>query len=321
MDQEVRDHLFRTYTTADYNRFTGEWLFSNFTPPIQLVITDSTGRFVEKVGSAGRGPEEILSSRYFGFDDSANVLVLDKTSAFFKLYYRDRSSVTSFDYPIKDGVSVTSRNLEYCEDNWYAGLEIIGEPPLPEVPNLVVFDQDFQITDTLGAYDPYFEGRRDIMQETLIAIDCEQKIIYTTHAKLPFIQKFSLSNDSLLVRSETVPGSFNLSDTFISMVTSRTEMNRYLSEDQSLSVHLLQSDSFIYHVFRNERTSQVDNKITNSDYYLALYDKATLEYLGEFPIPGLALGNNDKGEILVLIDEVNYRFKLLGITENETREF
>lgn len=322
LSEETQEHLHRMYTLVLDNPNTFELAFSNFaTSPLGIIITDYKGQFIEKIGSQGRGPGEIQSARYFGFDTDNNIVILDKTGAFFMHFNRKTKEVSSYEYPIKQGISVTSRNLQMCEGNWYLAIQLLGKPTCPHIPTVGVFNSKFALIDTLGGYDPFFQGRTGIMQETEIKVDCQKGVIFTAQGKVPYIQVFSMRKKELLGRTNKIPPSFMLSDKFITMVTNPHEMTRYLSEEQSLSLHIAYSEEYIFHIFRNERNKYSRPRVFNdSDHFVAVYDRESLEYVGEAKLPGAVLGSTKKGELIVLSDERNYEIQFLKIEPNELEE-
>ncbi len=314
LGEKAVEQVHRTYTVAMDNPVSDELIFTNFTSPIQLVVVNYDGKLVEIIGKEGRGPKEIQDARFFGFDEKGNALVLDKASAFFKYYNRNNDEVTSFHYPIKKGISVTSRNLQQCDGKWYVGVQLLGKSTLPSTPIVAVFDSTFSLSDTLGGYDPFFKGRTDVMQEALIDIDCKNRLLYTSHAKTPFIQVFSMDDDFYQKRTEVKPKSFMLSDKFISMVGSKSSMARFLSQEQSTSLHLAHSDKYLFHIFRNEARAVEDVRILNdSEHFVAVYDKENLDYLGELMLPGVAMGSTKNGELIILKDENTSEFQFLNV--------
>lgn len=317
LSKQTQEYLSRIYPSIASNKDGEELAFSNYLPPIRIVITDYNGELIETIGKEGRGPEEIISARAFGFDDDNNILVLDKAGGLFKYYNRATGNVNSYVYPIRLGISITSRNLQLCEDRWYLGIQLLKMSTDSNVPIIGIFDTTFNLVDTLGGYDPFFKGRKDIMQEPVIRIDCENRRIYTTHGKVPYIQVFSMDSKNRIKRTTTIPSSFMLSDKFIALVTNSREMNRYLNEKQSLSLRIAHTDDYIYHVFANGRKigdqSQQNRKFTDRDYFVAVYDKKSLEYLGEIKLLGPAIGSTIEGEIIVLKDESTSGFQFIKI--------
>jgi|AntRauTorckE6833_2_1112554.scaffolds.fasta_scaffold00099_12 hypothetical protein len=314
LSDTTQQHLPRMYATVISNSNNSELAFSNYTSPMGIVITDLNGSFVTKLGTEGRGPGEIQSTRYFGFDDENDIVVLDKVSASFLHFDRSIDEISQFPYPINDGVSITSRNLEFCKGYWYLGTHFIGKPTLPEVPTISVFDTIFTLVDSLGGYDPFFSGRSSIMQETEVSIDCDEGVIYTLQSKVPFVQVYSISSQEPIGRTNKISPSFNLSEKFVRFVSNPREWIDFLSEEQSLSLRLAHSEKFIFHVFRNERKVYTQPKNYNdSDYFVAVYDKKTFDYLAEVKMPGAVLGSTKNGELIVLTDEMNYEFEFLRI--------
>lgn len=319
LSEETQEYLHQMYTTVMDNPAAQELAFSNFiTKPIGIVITDYNGQFKQKVGKEGRGPGELQSARYLGFNSAGNIVVLDKISAFFNEYDRSTEEVISYDYPIKQGISITSRNLETCEEKWYLAIQMLGKPILEDTPTVAVFDDNFSLINTLGGYDPFFQGRRGIMHETEISVDCKEGLIFTTQSKIPYIQVFSMENGELLGRTKQPPPSFMLSDKFITMVNDHKEWTRYMSEEQSLSMRLAQTEKYIYHIFRNEKNIYTQPKRFNeSDHFVAVYDKKKLTFLGELKLPGAILGSTKEGNLIMLSNEDSMEIQFIEIKAKE----
>ncbi|MFY0685301.1 MAG: hypothetical protein JXR20_12180 [Balneola sp.] len=314
LTEEVQTLLYNMYTVVSHIKDKEELAFANSRSPARIVITDYNGNLIDTLGSQGRGPNEVESARYFGFDEDGNVVILDKALAFFKNFDRENKTVTSYDYPIKKGISVSSRILQQCKGNWYLGLQMIGEPSLPKTPIIGVFNSIFTLTDTLGGYDPYFERGSGIMTEPIVDVDCENQLIYTSHAKLPFIQVFSIEEGKYVSRSQNIPSSFMLSDKFIEMVTNPTEISRYMTEEQSLNLGIYHSEKHVYLVYRNDNYSKHNERNLNlRDHYVAAYTKNDMEYLGEAKLDGAVLGTTNNGELIVLKDENNYTFQFVEV--------
>lgn len=316
--ESTQEYLGRMYPSVASNPEAEELAFSNYISPIRIVITDYNGELVETVGREGRGPEEILSARFFGFDNRQNLVILDKVGGFFKKYNRSTGEVNSFIDPVKEGMFIISRNLQMCEDKWYLGIEMLNLSSDTNVPIIAVFDTAFNVIDTLGGYDPFFDGRKDVMQDPKISVDCNNKRIYTTHGKVPYIQVFSMDSKKRIGRTSIVPPSFMLSDEFVELITNQREWARFLSEEQSLSLSLAYTDKYIYNVFATERKpdnqSQQKQNFTDRDYFVAAYDKESLEYLGETKLSGPAIGSTKEGNLIVLKNELTFEIQFIQIT-------
>lgn len=314
LDEKTQENLHRMYTSVAVSLSGEELAFSNYLSPINIVITNLDGEFVETIGSEGRGPKEIQSARFFGFDQNNNIVVLDKAGAFFKIFDRKTEQVSSFEYKVSNGVSIESRILEMCNDKWYLAIQQLGKPTNVDVPTIAVYDSIFTLKDSFGGYDPFFGGRHGIMRETQITLDCDSEVIYTIQAKTPFIQAFSIKERSLQGNTEVVPPSFMLSDKFITMVTSPSEMSRYMTEEQSLSLKIGQSDNYIYHIFRNDRNnSSIHPNLNDRDHFIAVYDKSNLKYIGEKKLPGAVLGFTKEGQLIILTDESSFEIQFVEV--------
>lgn len=314
LGDKAQEQLHHMHTNVISSTIDDELAFSNTSSPVNVIITDENGQFIEKIGEEGRGPDEIQDARYKGFDDEGNIVVLDKQSAFFKYFNRTTEEVFSYEYPIKEGVVVTTRNLEMCGENWYLGIQLLGESTLTTVPIIGEFDSKFNLVDKFGGYDPFFKGRADIMNETVTSVDCSNDIVYTSHGKVPYIQAFSIKSKQLVGNTDRIPSSFMLSNKFVTMVTNSNTITKYLSEEQSLSLYLGQDDSYIYHVFRNEKGEFNQRKVLNdSDHYVAVYNKEDLSYVDETKLPGAVLGFTKEGTLIVLKDENEMRFQIISV--------
>lgn len=318
LSEETQEHLHRVHTIAMDNPTDSEIAFSNATSPIGIVVTDYDGKFVEKIGKEGRGPDEVMRTRNFGFDGDGNLVILDKPSSFFKSYDRLTGDVHSFEYPIQQGIHVTSRNLEYCNDKWYLAIQLLGRAPYPSVPIVGVFNEQFSVVDTLGGYDPFFDGRSSISQEPVINVDCSNNRIYTGHSKTPYIQVYSMDNHELIGRTKEIPPMFMLSEKFITMVTNPTEMIRFQTEEQSLSLMIETNDKYIFHVYRNDNYTKMGNRYLNErDHYVAVYNKENLSYIGSVKVPGAILGSAKDGYLIMIEDETTMQIQFLDIKPKE----
>lgn len=315
LTQESQNLLYNMYTVVSHRYDESELAFANFDSPARIVITDYEGNLVDTVGGQGRGPKEVESARYFGFDEVGNVVILDRSLALFKYFDRKNKSVTSYNYPIRKGISVSSRVLQQCGEKWFLGIQMLGEPTLPKTPTIGVFNKKFELIDAVGGIDSFFEQGSGIMTETVIDVDCDEKLIYTSHAKIPFIQVFSIEQNKFVGRSQDLPNSFMLSDTFIKRVTSPTEMSRYLTEEQSLNLGIYHSEAYIYLIFRNDNYSKPHERFLNiGDHYVAAFTKKSMEYLGEAKLEGAVLGATKEGELIVLKNENNYTFQFVKVS-------
>ncbi len=315
LSEETKEYLVSIYTQVVDNPNSDELLFTNYGSEVGVVITDYNGNFIEKVGEKGRGPKELQSSRYFGAQNDSKVVVLDKALAFFKVFDRSSEEVQLFPYPIKDGISVTSREITFCNDRWFTGVQLNNSQPFITTPTIGVFDTSFVLVDTLGGYDPFFQGRRDILQETTYDLNCEENKIYTVQGKTPNIQVFSIDSGNRLGITSKKPPSFNLSDKFIELVTSPQEMTRYLSEEQSISLHVTHNDKYLFLVFRNDGGIYRRRRVLNeSIHFVAVFDRESLEYVGEVQLDGAILGSTKDGYLIVLKDEDQLRFEIIEVS-------
>lgn len=311
---ETQKYLHQIYPTVAANPVAEELAFANFRSPLGIIITDYDGGFVEKIGEEGRGPGEVQDVRYFGFDKSGNLVILDKPAAFFNLYNRSTGEARSFDYQVNKGTAVITRNLQMCEGKWLLGIYPLGELPKPTVPTIGIYDSTFNYVDSFGGYDPFFRGRKGILQETVLNIDCDQGLIYSSHAKIPFIQIYTIEEKARIGRIEHVPPSFRMSEKFITMTSSARRWSQFLAEEQSITLKIAHSRDHIYQVFRNESKEFRQHRLLNeSDHFVAVYDKENRQFLGEIKIPGAVLGSTKEGYLIILKNEETFTIQLIEI--------
>lgn len=314
LSDKSKEHINGLYTVVMDNPSAQELAFANVKSPLGIVITDYNGEFVEKIGREGPGPNEIRDSRYFGFDNDHNIIILDKRTALFKQFDRTTSEVTSYKYPIDKGINVTSRNLQQCGNKWYLAIQLLGRPTSTAVPIVGVFNSEFKMIDSFGGYDPFFKGRKTLMQEPVIDVDCEAGLIYTTHAKIPFIQVYSLEQGKRVGRTKRIPSSFRISDKFIPIVKNPRAFTKYLAEEQSVSLHIVHSSSYIFLIVRNNGNADYRNpNLNDREHFVAAYDKENLQYIGEAKIDGAVLGSTKEGDLIVLADELKYRINYVRV--------
>ena len=320
MDTKARDSISRLYTVVMRNPHNDELAFSNFTSPIGILVTDANGRFIERIGREGRGPDEIQSARHFGFDDQNNVIVLDKTLALFKVFDRSDNSVRSYPMPTGHDISIVSRNLQKCDGHWYFAVQEIGRVPDAGSFTIGVFDNEFKLVDLFGGYDPFLHDKNDVLQETLISVDCENDSIYTTHAKIPYIQVYSIRDRKPIQSIQVRPKSFKISDRIIEFVTDTRAMFEFLTDEQSMSMHLFHASPYILLVYRNENFRPTDSiqhrGLNDREYHVAVFGDSDFEYLGEVRSEWAILGITNDGYLIAITDEENNTFELMKIEIN-----
>lgn len=133
---------------------------SNSRQPVGIVIIDYEGNLVDRVGSKGRGPAEILTSFHFGFDTNNNIVINDKSLSTIKKFDRTKQSVETYNSLIPKGISISSRRLKYCSGFWYMGVDKLNALPTPQTPIVVKLNNDFEVVEKFGNYDPHFKGNK-----------------------------------------------------------------------------------------------------------------------------------------------------------------
>lgn len=314
LNEEAQEQVHSLFPIVVDNPYADEIALSNYRSPKNLILINYKGELIDKFGKEGRGPGELLNTSNFGFDSNQNPVVLDEANAFFNYFDRTTKAINSYEYPIKKGLYVTSSELQSCNEKWYMGVQLLGEPTNTTVPTIAVVDSTFTVIDSLGGYDPFFKGRTGIYQQPVIKVDCEGQQIFTTHSKTPFIQVLSLPERKIVQRTSEIPPSFMLSDTFISMVTNRREMIDFLSDEQSTTLGLAVHKKYIFHIFRNElKVYTTPKNLNDSNYFVAVYDREKFKYIGETKLPGAILGSTKTGSLILLKDEKEMIFQFIDI--------
>lgn len=320
LSEETQSYLNKIYPVAVSNPYSEEIAFSNSNPPYRIIITNYSGEYVTHLGKYGRGPDEIQSARFFGFQDSNSVAILDKALASLKIYNSSEDGVLSIPFDSESGISISFNELSNCDRNWYLAIKQIGQKPSKDAPIIGVYNEKFQLIHSFGSYDSTIEDKIDVLQDPIIKVNCTSNQILATHRKIPFIQVYSMSDNTLLNRSNVIPESFKLSEKTFEFVSSPREMNKFLAEEQSVSMLLGYTNTLVYHVFRNMHPNVTQNsfRFDEYDHFVAVYDRETMEYFGEAKLPGAVLGSTKEGYLIVLSNEETYEIQLLEIFKADT---
>lgn len=320
-DEEVSEHLNQIYPFISANGNQKEIALANMKYTINLVLMDYDGHFLESIGAPGRGPDELQSARFFGFDQDNDVTVYDKSQHMIKTFDRSQDTVVTYDDPTPSGTTISSRNFTQCDNQWYLAIDHYQADPKDTRPVVGVFDQEFDLVHTFGDFDPYLDQGKSILQEPIISVDCERKVAFTGHAKVPFIREFDLENGMPADRTEEIPPSFKLSDRFIDVVRDFDEMEDFLIEEQSSSILITHNKDHIFLAFRNETPEYFESRdYRDRDHYLAVYSREDYSLIGEVPLEGVPMGTTEEGYIITLLDDDpdNFTLKLISARINST---
>lgn len=317
LDEASTNKLFSFYpraTSANQSDIIG---FSNTKSPVGIILVDYDGNFIEQVGSEGRGPAEILSSRYFGFSQNDKTLaVRDNSSALIKKFNRSNDSVESHEDHFKDGINITSNIMTQCKDSWYLGVSFYQEEDQDSVNTIGVFDSDFRLEKTFGYSDPFFQGNKDVLKKPILHVNCNEGLIYLTHYKVPYIQIYELENYSLKHRIDFKPESFKLSDEFIEMIYDREAYHDLLVNEQSSSLFVYDNEEHIILIFRQATEDYFESRDFNDFIHrAAIYSKKNYSFIGEISIDGIPMGSTKEGYLINMLneDQDEYRIQLLNV--------
>ncbi|TYP93620.1 hypothetical protein LX73_1327 [Fodinibius salinus] len=202
LDSSVSNRLGRLYPIISASPNEDYLALSNMKGPLSVIKVDYQGNFIDQYGSKGRGPKEILSARFFGFDEENNINIYDKTLATIKEFNLKADTVNSFKSPMSEEINISSNILEQCGSHWFLGIndlkkgnnEIVGK-----------FADDFTLKESFGEIDPYLKGHKSILMKTISSVNCEEDVIFTTQMKVPFIQVWDLNDFSKIKRITEVP--------------------------------------------------------------------------------------------------------------------
>lgn len=314
LSDEASNRLSMLYPTASVSKNSELIALTNFRNPIAVILIDYEGNFVEQIGSEGRGPDEYQSALFLGFDNEDNIYVRDKSLGLIKKFEREEGSVQAYDDVISQSIDITSRNMEMCDGNWYLGINKFDQSPFQKKETVGIFDDEFKLIKTFGNFDTFFEGQKSIFEDPIVVSDCQEKLIFTTHYKVPFIQVYNLENQSQVTRIDHIPPSFNLSYKFKRMVYDRQTHSDYLVNEQSMSTLLALNKKYLYHFFRNESPDfPTTLNLLSRDYYVALYSREGYNFIGEKRMGGIPLGTTKEGYIIMLTDDAPLKIQFVEI--------
>src|SRR5690554_6322207 len=99
LSPEVAEHLGNVIHRIPASPSDDLLALTNSDSPVHIVVVDYNGDLVNIAGSEGRGPEELLWPRQFGFDQNNNIVVYDNNLALFKIFNHSSDSVSSYPPP------------------------------------------------------------------------------------------------------------------------------------------------------------------------------------------------------------------------------
>lgn len=211
-----------------------------------------------------------------------------------------------------------------CNGKWYVATQLLTNFADETMPTVAVFDENLNFVSSFGSYDPFFlekhPNTRSILQHVNINIDCERNRLYSTHVKVSFIQIYDTENYSLLNRTEIIPPSFNLSDTFISTVYDLEAYREFRRDEQSSNTEIFSTDQYIITSFFNNTTEYIDfQNFRDRDYYLAIYSIDDFSLIDELEVNGVIYGITRQGYLIEVLDDdpENFTIRFLDIQTSE----
>src|SRR5690625_178799 len=163
LSPEVAEHLGNVVDRIPASPSEDLLALTNARSPIHIVVVDYNGDLVEVVGSEGRGPEELLWPRYFGFDQENNIVVYDNDLALFKVFKHSSGSVSSYSPPSIQDMQIKGEGYfeGTCKDKWYILTSSFSGIIDDSTPIVGIFSKEFELLHTMGRYDPLFVERSE----------------------------------------------------------------------------------------------------------------------------------------------------------------
>jgi len=291
----------KIYPFAISNSSESSLLFSNMRNPLALIETDLEGNLQKKVGKYGRGPSEILSARYFAYDQNNEIFIYDKTLGMIKHF--NSSYIDSYQSPIPSGFDIRAKAFFKCKDYWYAGIKELSSEKKQD-PLIVKLDSSFNMVNKFGEYDKYFGNNKSILEEPVMFLSCEDSIIATSHGKLPYTKIYSMKNQKLIGKTEIIPEKFKLSKEFIDKINDQRVLKDYTVNKQSITLFIGFNEDLLFSIFKNTTNSFYENRNPfANNYYIAAYNKNTFNYLGTVSLDGVPIGITSKGKVIKLMSD------------------
>ncbi|MEX1269868.1 MAG: hypothetical protein WEA56_12730 [Balneolaceae bacterium] len=318
LDREAVENLYSIYPIASASSINEIIALPSDRNIIGVTLIDYAGNFIERVGSKGQGPGEIQSARFIGLDNHDNVVINDNPSALIKKYDRSDNTISSFSTLIQKKINITSRDMKQCGDHWILSINHFENAPSDTSSVIGVFDEEFQLMEMFGNYDPFLIGKKTILQDPLISIDCENRRVFSSHVKLPFIQIYDLNDFSQLGRIDVVPQLFKISENFIDMVENIEEYREFLIDEQSMSILLTHNEDYILLLYRNDTAEFYETRnFIDRHHYVAVYSKEDFSFLGQTTIDGAALGTTKEGYLISLVNDDPIQLDLIDVVVDE----
>jgi hypothetical protein len=287
----------------------------------KFVVYERDGTLVKSFSNSGRGPLEFERVYAFTIDTEDNLVVYDDSQRLIKIFDKDFTLKEIFEVDNKR-YFISSHDLEIYDGKIITGIvkaEVANNRMKPELlvasPNtvLIPIDQPENILFK-GNYDPHLLRIKSRYNRPLLALDDQEKVLFTSHQNSYRIQEFDLASYQRIsyfgYKQETYgEGLVELSQ------TSENRRENYLkSLNESSNEKLFFTDRYVGNFYINGTEEWYDSKDLNDlSYHLAVYDRNTKGLRDVFKVDYRLIGVHG-GQLYFIEDENPENFKI-GVYE------
>jgi len=254
----------------------------------QFLIFNLDGEFIRTIGRDGKGPEEFMMVFSYTFDEEGNLIVYDDGLKRLKIFDSEYNLIKTSE--IKNDQYYLASHKIFADDNRIiTGIletEYSGPANRDQITNsniAGVFSYNFDKAELLGKYDPYLN---DIVPSTnRPVIHFDGQLLYTSHSNSYRIQVFDISNGNRInyfgFRSENFG---HLEEETDHREPLEVRFKKGFEESSTRMVHT--DDNYLYFYFINGTEEWMEVKdLSALNYHLMIYNKKTLDFLGEIKLP------------------------------------
>lgn len=254
----------------------------------QFLIFNKEGKYLQSIGRDGKGPEEFMMVFSYTFDNEGNLIVYDDGLKRLKIFDSEYNLIRTSEIK-NDQYYLASHKIFANDDKIITGIletEYSGPVNRNEVTNsniAGVFSYNMEKSNFLGKYDPYLNEIVPSTNRPVIHVDGQY--LYTSHSNSYRIQVFDTSNGNRIsyfgFRSENFG---HLEEEIAPRESLEERFRKGFEESSTRMIHT--DEKYLYFYFINGTEEWMEAKdLSTLNYHLMIYNKKTLDFLGEINLP------------------------------------
>jgi len=282
----------------------------------QVLVSDTLGTILNRIGQAGSGPEEFRHITSFGID-ADTIIVLDSNLDKMKQFSINGDFFGMYNGTLEDGIWPRSNRIYAFQENYFLGIQEANKSSSSnhwESKVIAIYNKSGHFHDFFGDFDEDLIGSHQLYNYANISSSSGQKFLYTTHRTSPTIQKYNLKERKFVSRFGKKSGSFRTSEERPSLTAPREVKNKANVKYSFVGDSFVSDKYFAFYFFNfTEKYYQLRNP-NDKEHFLHLYDIENDSLLGEIKLPFLPLGIDNQSNLYLMEDDNPDNVKL-GVYE------